>query len=100
VVVRFDIRRAPAPDRFWLLLDRMGNEVCVEPPGFADDGVVTSDTSSLIRWCAGQLGLGAAQEAGGMTVVAPPWLEHELARWGRLNPFGDVEPARSTHLAS
>jgi DNA-binding HxlR family transcriptional regulator len=100
VVVRFDVRRARAPDRFWLLLDRLGNEVCVQPPGFPEDGVVNTDTSSLIRWYAGQLSLGAAQEAGGMTVAAPPWLERELDRWGRLNLFGAIEPARSSHLAS
>ncbi len=95
VVVRFDVRGARPPDRYWLLVDRTGNEVCVEPPGFPDDGVVSTDTSSLIRWYSGRLGLGAAQEAGGMTVAAPPWLERELARWGRLNPFGAIEPVRS-----
>jgi hypothetical protein len=100
VVVRFDVRRERPPDRYWLLLDRLGNEVCVHPPGFPDDGVVSTDTSSLIRWYAGQLGLDAAQEAGGMTVVAPPWLERELDRWGRLNHFGAIKPAPSAHLVS
>jgi DNA-binding HxlR family transcriptional regulator len=95
-VVRFDLRGAPraARSRFWLLLDLTGNEVCVESPGFADDGVVISDTSSLVRWSAGQLTLEAAREAGGMAVAAPPWLERELSRWGRLNRYGSVEPAR------
>lgn len=64
VVVRFDVRGARRPARFWLLLDRTGNEVCVEPPGFAEDGVVTTDTGSLVRWYAGQLGLDAARESG------------------------------------
>jgi DNA-binding HxlR family transcriptional regulator len=93
VLVRFDVRGGPRAARFWLLLDRTGNEVCVEPPGFAEDGVVSTDTSSLVRWYAGRLSVAAAQEAGGMTVVAPPWLERELARWGRLNPFAGIEPA-------
>ena len=35
-----------------------------------------------------------------MTIAAPPWLERELDRWGRLNPFGAIEPARSAHLVS
>lgn len=100
VVVRFDVRRGRGANRFWLLLDRTGNEVCVHSPGFPDDGVVTTDTSSLIRWCAGQVGLDAALTAGGMTVAAPPWLERELSRWGRLNPYAGVEPARSAHLVS
>jgi DNA-binding HxlR family transcriptional regulator len=100
VVVRFDVRRPGTADHFWLLLDRLGNEVCGEPPGFPEDGLVSADNSSLIRWSAGQLALGAAREGGGMTVAAPPWLERELDRWGRLNPFGAIEPARSAHLVS
>ena len=95
VVVRFELRPSRPPRRFWLLLHRTGNEVCMEAPGFPDDGVVTTDVSSLVRWHAGQLGIGTAQEAGGMTVAAPPWLERELGRWGRLSPFADIEPRRS-----
>jgi DNA-binding HxlR family transcriptional regulator len=100
VVVRFDVYRARGATRFWLLLDRTGNEVCVHSPGFPDDGVVTTDTSSLVRWYAGQLSLDAARAGGGMTVAGPPWLERELARWGRLSPYAGVERARSAHLVS
>jgi len=95
VVVRFDVRRGRGATRFWLLLNRAGNEVCVESPGFPEDGVVTTDTSSLVRWYAGQLSLEAAQDAGGTTVVAPPWLERELSRWGRLNPYAGIESVGS-----
>ncbi len=95
VVVRFDLTGRRTPNRYWLVLDQPGNEVCVQPPGFAEDGVVTTDTSSLVRWHAGQLSLGAACDRGGMTVVAPPWLERELSRWGRLSPFAAVEPAHA-----
>jgi DNA-binding HxlR family transcriptional regulator len=100
VVVRFEVRQARGPDRFWMLLQRTGNEVCVQPPGFPDDGVVTADTASLVRWYAGQLGLAAARETGGMSVVAPPWLERELCRWGRLSPYADVEPVRARPVVS
>jgi DNA-binding HxlR family transcriptional regulator len=93
VVVRFDLRTSRPPRRFWLLLQRTGNEVCAEAPGFADDGVVTTDVSSLVRWSTGRLSVAAAVEAGGMAVAAPPWLERELARWGRLSPFAGIEPA-------
>jgi DNA-binding HxlR family transcriptional regulator len=95
VVVRFDLRSARSPRRLWLLLHRTGNEVCMEAPGFPDDGVVTTDVGSLVRWHAGRLSLRDAQEAGGMTVAAPPWLERELVRWGRLSPFADIEPRRA-----
>src|SRR4051812_21839697 len=100
VVVRFDVAGARTPDRFWLLLDRTGNEVCVQPPGFPDDGVVTADTSSLVRWCSGQLTLADALAGGGMTVAACPWLERELARWGALNPYGGIEPARTPAMTA
>ena len=96
VVVRLDLTDARGPNRYWLVLGQTGNEVCVEPPGFPDDGVVTSDTASLVRWYAGQQTLGAAQRAGGMTVAAPRWLERELAGWGRLSPYIGIEPRRAT----
>ena len=85
--MRFDVLRDRVPNRFWLLLDRRGNEVCVTSPGFPDDGVVTTDTACLVRWYAGELSLAVAQLDGVVTVSAPPWLERELARWGRLSPY-------------
>jgi hypothetical protein len=91
--VRFDVLRTGSPNRFWLVLSGLGNEVCVEHPGYPEDGVVTADTSSVVRWYAGQLTLAAAEQAGDARVSAPPWLERELARWGRLSPFADVQPA-------
>jgi DNA-binding HxlR family transcriptional regulator len=95
IVVRFDLVGERRPDRFWLVLDRGGNEVCVRPPGFVEDGVVTTDVGSLIRWYAGESSLGATQRAGRMAVRAPRWLVRELSRWGRLNPYlGVVNLAR------
>ncbi|MEV4087339.1 helix-turn-helix domain-containing protein, partial [Nonomuraea fuscirosea] len=44
IVVRFDLTDGSRPDRYWLLLARNGNEVCAQPPGFDDDGIVTVDT--------------------------------------------------------
>jgi DNA-binding HxlR family transcriptional regulator len=101
VVVRFDVRRGRrTQNRFWLLLDRTGNEVCTEAPGFPEDGVVLTDTSSLVRWYAGRLSLADAQIAGGMTVAAPPWLERELSRWGRLSPYAGIELVASRPVPS
>ncbi|MEU8362785.1 helix-turn-helix domain-containing protein [Nonomuraea sp. NPDC048882] len=100
IVVRFDLTDGSRPDRYWLLLARSGNEVCAQPPGFDDDGIVTVDTGWLVRWYSGTVSLAAAQRAGGMTVVAPPWLVRELAGWGRLSPFADVLPARRATAAS
>lgn len=94
VVVRFDVSDARTYDRFWVVADRTGAEVCVELPGLIEDGIVTTRTEALIRWYAGQLTIGAAQRDGVLTLSAPPWLERELARWGRLNPFAGIPHAR------
>jgi hypothetical protein len=93
VVVRFDVLRRDSPLRLWLVLGSEGNEVCVDAPGFAEDGVVVADTSTVVRWYAGETTLAAAEEAGDARVTAPPWLEGELSRWGRLSPFAGVAPA-------
>ena len=54
VVVRFDVIRRDSPVRLWLVLGEDGNEVCVDPPGFAEDAVVVADTSTVVRWYAGE----------------------------------------------
>jgi DNA-binding HxlR family transcriptional regulator len=87
VVVRFDVTGRRAPNRFWLVLATTGNEVCVQPPGFTEDGQVTTDTANLIRWYAGEITLAVAQRTGGMAVSAPRWLTKHLAAWGRLSPY-------------
>ena len=87
VVVRFDVAGRSRPGRYWLVATRRGSEVCVRPPGFAEDGVVTTDPHWLIRWHNGSASLGTACKAGGMTVTAPPWLTRTLTEWGRLSPF-------------
>jgi DNA-binding HxlR family transcriptional regulator len=86
-VVAFRITDRPPPNHFWLVLTKDGNEVCAHAPGFTEDGHVTTDTASLIRWYAGEITLAAAQRAGGMTVTAPGRLVRRLAAWGRLNPY-------------
>jgi DNA-binding HxlR family transcriptional regulator len=98
VVVRFDITDRSRPPRYWLVLTATtGNEVCVHSPGFDEDGVVTTDTASLVHWYSGRRTLAQAQRAGGMAVTGPRWLVTELARWGRLSPFAGVHPARGAH---
>lgn len=94
VVVRFDVTDAARYDRFWVVADRARAEVCTDLPGFVEDGIVTTRTGPLIRWYAGELTIGAARESGVMVVAAPPWLERELGRWGRLNPYAGIRSAR------
>jgi len=94
IVVQFHVTGRRPPNRFWLVLTATGNEVCATSPGFAEDGHVTTDTASLVRWYAGEITLAAAQRAGGMTVTAPTWLTRQLGAWGRLSPYaGTARPA-------
>ena len=89
-MAHFHITGRAAPDRFWLVLSTAGHEVCAQSPGFDEDGQVTTDTASLIRWYAGESTLAAAQRDGGMSVTAPTWLIRLLAAWGRLSPYARV----------
>jgi DNA-binding HxlR family transcriptional regulator len=90
IVVQFHITGRSGPNRFWLVVSTSGNEVCAHSPGFPEDGQVTTDTASLIRWYAGEMSLGAVQRAGGMSVIGPTWLVRQLAGWGRLNPYRNL----------
>jgi DNA-binding HxlR family transcriptional regulator len=83
IVVAFHVTDRPAPNRYWLVLSRTGNEVCVSSPGHPEDGWVSGEVAALVRWYASEQPLRDA----GMEVVAPPWLERQLAAWGRLNPY-------------
>jgi DNA-binding HxlR family transcriptional regulator len=99
IVVQFHVTGRPAPNRFWLVLSTAGNEVCVKAPGFAEDGHVTTDTASLVRWYAGEITLTAAQRGGGMSVTAPTWLVRKLAAWGRLSPYAGAVRAGADEMA-
>jgi DNA-binding HxlR family transcriptional regulator len=100
IVVQFHITGRSPPNRFWLVLSTTGNEVCAHPPGYTEDGQVTTDTASLIQWYAGEMTLAAAQRSGGMSVTAPTWLTRQLADWGHLNPYADTNPPATTKLPS
>jgi DNA-binding HxlR family transcriptional regulator len=93
VVVRFDLTDGSQPARHWVLLARTGSEVCVTPPGFADDLVVTTDLDWLIRWHSGRVSLGAAQRDGHFRIDGPRWLVREFPKWGGLSPFAGIRPA-------
>jgi DNA-binding HxlR family transcriptional regulator len=92
VVVQFHVTGRTPPNRFWLVLSTRGNEVCAHAPGFTEDGQVSTDTASLVRWYAGEITLAAAQRSGVMSVTAPTWLVRQLAGWGQLNPYAATRP--------
>ncbi len=93
VVVRFDLSDGPRR-RFWVLLDRPDAEVCVKPPGFDVDVVVSTDSKSLALWHMGRLPLAAAMRRGLIRVDGPSALVRRLATWG-LSSYSEVAPASS-----
>jgi DNA-binding HxlR family transcriptional regulator len=95
VVVRFELPEARGPVRYWVLAGGQGNEVCVTPPGFAEDGTVRTDPAWLYRWHCGHVTLAQAERAGGMVVTGPRWLHRMLSDWGRLSPFNGIVPVKS-----
>lgn len=94
VVVRFDLTDRSRPNRYWLVADPTGAEVCAEFPGFEEDGVVTTDARWLVRWHIGAVSLPAALRAGGIQVTGPRWLSRLLTSWGTLSPFAATAAAR------
>jgi DNA-binding HxlR family transcriptional regulator len=91
VVLRFDISDGRHP-HFWVVLDDPTAEVCVKPPGFDVDLVVSTDSEWLALWHMGRLPLSGAIRRGLIQVQGPRTLVRELASWG-LSRFAEVAPA-------
>jgi hypothetical protein len=83
VTVRFEMRNTLRdPRRVWLLVHQPEPEICVKPPGFDEDLVVTADPSWLARWVLGQSSLGHGMKARLVEVNGPRHLVRTLAAWG------------------
>jgi DNA-binding HxlR family transcriptional regulator len=82
VTMRFELRGAPRGQRrFWVLVHRPEPEVCVKPPGFDEDLVITTDPDWLARWVLGQSSLGGGMRARRVEVEGPQELVRSLGRW-------------------
>jgi hypothetical protein len=81
VVLRVDVSD-DARRRFWLLADPHHVEVCLRPPGQAEDAVMATDSVWLTRWHAGRVTLAAAMRTRAITVQGPRSLVRMLASWG------------------
>ena len=89
VVMRFDI----SDDRrkhYWVLVQRPEPEVCVKPPGFDEDMVLSTSTEWLTRWHTGEISLDAARDRGAIRVDGPPGLIRQIERWGGRSAFAGV----------
>ena len=92
LVIRFDVADDPRRRRFWVVLEPPESEVCLKPPGFDEDLVVTTTSEWLAKWHGGRISLGQAMHDGLMSVAGPPDLIRVLATLG-VSKFAGVAPA-------
>jgi DNA-binding HxlR family transcriptional regulator len=91
LVIRFEIPD-DARRRLWVVLTPPDSEVCVKPPGFEEDLVVSTSSEWLAKWHMGRISLGAAMHDGVMSVRGRSDLIHALSTLG-ISKFAGVEPA-------
>jgi DNA-binding HxlR family transcriptional regulator len=93
VVIRFDLRDGRRR-RIWLILAPDDREVCVKPPGFEEDLIVTASEEWLAKWHMGKISLGTAMHEGLIDVQGPRALVRTFATLG-LSRFASVESAHA-----
>jgi DNA-binding HxlR family transcriptional regulator len=91
LVIRFEIPDDPRK-RFWVVLSESDSEVCVKPPGFDEDLVVSTTSEWLAKWHVGRVSLGQAMHEELVRVEGPSDLVSLLATLG-LSRFASVPPA-------
>ena len=94
LVIRFALSDG-ARRNLWVVLCPPDSEVCIKPPGYDEDLVVTTNCEWLAKWHMGRISLGQAMHAGLISVEGPSQLVHTLSTLG-LSRFADVAPARSS----
>jgi DNA-binding HxlR family transcriptional regulator len=93
VVVRFEL----PGERYWLLLQPTGAEVCRKPPGFDEDLVVRTTPEWLAKWFVGEVQLGAALRERLIEIDGPRHLQRLLVAW---NGRGRYEPLDGSVVAA
>jgi hypothetical protein len=93
VVVEFDFT-SPESQLVWMVLDRGEASVCIQPPGFDPDVIVTTTTPALADVFQGYTTWADAVAA--IHAVGSPALVKSLPRWFRWSPFADLTRARAS----
>ena len=91
LVIRFELRDG-TQRRVWVVLCPPDSEVCVRPPGYDEDLVVTTTSEWLAKWHMGRISLGQAMHERLISVQGPSELVQTLSTLG-LSRFADVAPA-------
>jgi DNA-binding HxlR family transcriptional regulator len=85
-VVEFDFRGRRGR-RLWLVLEPREISVCIKPPGFDPDLVVSAELSEFYRVWLGYIDYSAALRAGTVRVDGSPALAREFPRWLMWSPM-------------
>lgn len=93
LVIRFDFTDLARQNRYWLLLETAHAEVCLMPPGYPEDLVVTTTSEWLAKWHMGWISLSAAQRRDVINVAGPTGLTRALSNLGRSR-FASTKPVR------
>ncbi len=97
LTVRFEFRDAPRTySRFWLVMQRPEPEVCVKPPGYEEDLVVSTVAEWLLRWHMGQVTLGQGLRERRVQVTGPRSLIATLGSWGGQSSFAPAARGATT----
>jgi DNA-binding HxlR family transcriptional regulator len=86
VVVEFDFR-GRCGRRLWLVLEPREISVCLRPPGFDSDLVVTADLSEFFRVWLGYVDYSSAVRSGIVTVEGNGALVRDFPRWLMWSPM-------------
>ncbi|HVM35896.1 MAG TPA: helix-turn-helix domain-containing protein [Actinomycetota bacterium] len=96
VVVRFDLTDRDRRNRFWLVLNETGVDLCDKAPGYDEDLLFTTDSETLAHWHLGWVPLRRAMREGRITIAGTPRLVREFVRrWQGLSLLAQVTPERS-----
>lgn len=96
VVIRFDFTDLRPPERFWLLIEHGGGEVCREYPGLDEDLFITAETESFIQWHLGRLAWADATREGRIEIDGPVPLARAFPTWNAGSRFSRTEPVSQT----
>jgi DNA-binding HxlR family transcriptional regulator len=98
VVVEFAYT-APDPQSVWMVLDRGEASVCVQPPGFDTDVLVTTTTPALAEVFQGYDTWVHAVAREAIVVHGKPALVKALPRWFLWSPLAEPTFARARRAA-
>lgn len=93
--VRFDLTGRKR-ERYWVVFQRPEAEVCLKPPGFDEDLVVTTTAEWLTRWHAGLISWQDALGRGLIRLEGMPAVAQALPRWAPLSAFARIRPVTAS----